>query len=86
MAVDSRAGALKGAGDLGIPLREGTLHAEAVAELGELIMGTRPGRQSREEIAVFKSVGFAASDLTTAAEIYRQALERKLGQEVPILV
>jgi alanine dehydrogenase len=84
-AVDSRAGALKSAGDLGIPVREGSLRAEDVAELGELLTGVRPGRQSAAEIAVFKSVGFAAADLAAAAAIYREARERKLGQEVSVL-
>jgi ornithine cyclodeaminase len=84
-AVDSRAGALKGAGDLGIPLREGVLRAEDVAELGELILGLRPCRSSAEEITVFKSVGFAAADLAVADEIYRQARERRLGREIQLL-
>lgn len=85
LAVDSRAGALKGAGDLGVPLAEGTIRAEDVAELGELIAGLRQGRRSPEEVAVFKSVGFAAADLAVAAEVYRRASEEGLGAEVRLL-
>src|SRR5690606_30301129 len=44
VVVDSRAGALAEAGDLVHPLREGRLRRESIAELGELLAGTRPGR------------------------------------------
>ena len=49
------------------------------AELGEVVVGTKPGRQTPEEIIVFKHIGIAATDLPVAAGIYRRARERGLG-------
>lgn len=42
--------------------------------------GLRPGRQSADEITLFKSVGNAAQDLVLAREVYRRAQERGLGK------
>jgi ornithine cyclodeaminase len=65
--VDSYAGALKEAGDLVQPLASGVLVRERVrAELAELVTGAHPGRQSRDEITLFKSVGTALEDLCAA--------------------
>ena len=43
-----------------------------VAEIGEVIGGTKPARQSDEEITLFKSVGVAVEDLASAALVFRQ--------------
>ena len=65
--VDSYAGAFKEAGDLVQPLASGVLMRERVrAELAELVTGAHPGRQSRDEITLFKSVGTALEDLCAA--------------------
>ena len=65
--VDSRAGALKEAGDLLIPLRQGLIGEDHVqGDLFELARGERPGRGTRDEITLFKSVGMALEDLAAA--------------------
>ena len=64
--VDSREAATREAGDViawGAPY----------AELGEVVAGTRPGRQSAEEITLFKSVGVAVEDVV-AADLVWQAV------------
>jgi ornithine cyclodeaminase/alanine dehydrogenase-like protein (mu-crystallin family) len=43
------------------------------AEIGEVIGGARPGRESAEEITLFKSVGVAVEDVASAALVYRNA-------------
>ncbi|WAJ39300.1 ornithine cyclodeaminase family protein [Pseudomonas sp. GOM7] len=48
-------------------------------ELGEILLGTKPGRQSDEEITLFDSTGMAIQDNTTAEKIYRNALEKQIG-------
>lgn len=65
--VDSREAAFKESGDV---IAAGT----AFAELGEVAAGIKPGRQSREEITLFKSVGLAVEDVVTADLVYRKAL------------
>ncbi len=62
LIVDSRAAALKEAGDIVIGIAEGQWTAKHIdAELGEL-----PHRQNNEEITIFKSLGLAVEDLFAA--------------------
>lgn len=44
------------------------------AELGEVVAGTKPGRQSAEEITLFKSLGLAVEDVATAELLYGKAV------------
>jgi len=65
--VDTRAGALKEAGDLVDPIARGVVRAEDVrGDLFELCRGEAPGRRAAEEITLFKSVGTALEDLAAA--------------------
>jgi alanine dehydrogenase len=85
IVVDQRAAALAEAGDVTLAIAAGAITAEAIhAELGELVLGTRPGRTSPEEITVFKSVGSAAQDVVVAELAYREALRRGLGVETDL--
>jgi thiomorpholine-carboxylate dehydrogenase len=63
--VDSRAGALKESGDV---ILSG---AKIYAELGEALSGTVPPRA--DETTVFKSLGMAVEDITSALLVYRAA-------------
>ena len=71
--VDTRAGALHEAGDIVAPIAAGVLLADAVADLEDLCRGQRHGRQSANEITVFKSVGAALEDLAAAIEVVERA-------------
>ncbi len=44
------------------------------AEIGEVVAGTKPGRQSPDEITLYKSVGVAVQDVVSADLVYRKAL------------
>jgi ornithine cyclodeaminase len=71
--VDTRAGALKEAGDILQPLASGTIAADDIAgELAELCRGSVAGRERDEEITLFKSVGAAVEDLAAAIHVYRR--------------
>lgn len=81
--VDRRESALNEAGDLLIPISEGVITEEHIlAELGEVLIGTRPGRGSMEDITLFKSLGIAVEDLAAARHVYQEAVRRGLGKEV----
>jgi len=81
--VDRRESALNEAGDLLIPMREGAFTADHIqAELGEVIIGTDPGRQSADELTLFKSLGLAVEDVASAAFILKRAREIGIGQTV----
>jgi len=82
--VDSRAAALVEAGDLVIPMHAGQTRAEDWTELGEVVAGLKPGRQSSTEITFFKSVGVAVQDVAAAGAALREAKRLGLGQIVEL--
>jgi ornithine cyclodeaminase/alanine dehydrogenase-like protein (mu-crystallin family) len=45
-----------------------------VAEIGEVVAGRKPGRQSPDEITLYKSVGVAVQDVVSADLVYKKAL------------
>jgi ornithine cyclodeaminase/alanine dehydrogenase-like protein (mu-crystallin family) len=42
-------------------------------ERSEVVSGAVPGRQSDEEVILFKSLGLAVEDVATAELVYRKA-------------
>jgi len=63
--VDTPA-ALEEAGDVVQPIASGLLRSADVPDLFDLTRGTHAGRESDEEITLFKSVGAALEDLAAA--------------------
>jgi alanine dehydrogenase len=53
-------------GDLVHAVESGVLRREAVTELGAVLVGSAPGRQSGNEVTVFDSTGLAIQDLAIA--------------------
>jgi len=84
ITVDSVATALAEAGDLLPLLEKGRLHSRQLVELGEIIVGRHPGRSNGEQITLFESQGMAIQDLAVAVRVLEAALERGLGQDVPM--
>lgn len=82
VVVDSRATALKEAGDLLPALEKGRLHAGGLTELGEVIAGLRPGRTDPAQVTLFESQGMAIQDLVIAAALAKLARTRGMGEEV----
>ncbi len=71
------------AGDYLLALGEGAIESGHLrAELGEVLIGTRPGRTSEEEITVFESLGLAVEDLFAAEYVVARARETGRGVEV----
>jgi len=86
VCVESRRAALApypaGSSDLLEPIRDGIIPAGHVhTELGELVAGTKPARQSPDQITLYKSVGVAVQDAAAAALVIAAARERSAGQE-----
>jgi ornithine cyclodeaminase/alanine dehydrogenase-like protein (mu-crystallin family) len=83
--VDSRTGALAEAGDLVLPMREGVIDTtHIVGELGALVSDRIRGRETRDEVTIFKSLGMAVEDVAAAHLAYMRATERGLGRGVPL--
>ena len=71
---DSTEAVLAEAGDVIIPLHDGTITMEKFAgDLGQLLNGSIPGRKNDGEILLFETVGIGIQDLITAKRIYDAA-------------
>jgi ornithine cyclodeaminase/alanine dehydrogenase-like protein (mu-crystallin family) len=55
------------------------MDAEQATEMGEVLLGTRPGRRSSDEITLYKSMGHAVEDLAAAGLVYRAAAAKGAG-------
>jgi alanine dehydrogenase len=83
IVVDSRVAALAEAGDLVIPMSKGIISEQNIhAELGELVLGLKPGRENEDEVTFFKAVGNAVQDMSVAHRVLQRAAELNLGTEV----
>lgn len=87
ICVESRRAALApfpaGSNDLLHPIRDGVITAADVhAELGELVAGARPGRQSADQITLYKSVGVAVQDAAAAALVIAAARAQGTGRQI----
>lgn len=67
-------------GELHHALQRGLVTTSDVhAELGEVIIGRKPGRTSRDEVVIFDSTGTALQDVAVAAVVYEKAIRRGGG-------
>jgi ornithine cyclodeaminase/alanine dehydrogenase-like protein (mu-crystallin family) len=83
--VDRRESALNEAGELLIAMKDGAVGADHIqGELGDLLVGKMQGRQSADEITLFKSLGLAIEDLAAAHFIYQKALQQNAGTRIAL--
>jgi len=68
--------------DLIEPVERGVLDWLEVHELHEVVAGELPGRQSADDIVVFKSNGIAGWDVAIAAAAVERARERGVGRDL----
>ncbi|MGH2592960.1 MAG: ornithine cyclodeaminase family protein [Anaerolineae bacterium] len=78
--VDRRESTLNESGDVLFAMREGAIGPDHIrAEVGEVLIGAKPGRASEDEITLFKSLGLAVEDLASAEYVYRKAQQLGVG-------
>lgn len=51
------------------------------AEIGEVLLGLKPGRRNDEEFTVYKSMGHAMEDLVAANLVYEKAVKQGIGTQ-----
>ena len=62
------------------PLSKNVISIDEIhGEIGEILLGRKPGRETEDEVTIFDSTGMAIQDNTTASKIYRNAMERNVG-------
>lgn len=85
IVVDTLEGALHEAGDLLIPASRGEWSFDLLhAELGEILMGKKPGRETADEITLYKSVGIACLDAAVAKTVYERARAARVGTSIQL--
>ena len=83
IVVDSYATVMDEAGDIIKAINAGLIkESDIYAEIGEIVLGKKSGRQSEDEITFFKSVGNAVQDAAAAQLALKNARTLKLGTEV----
>ncbi len=82
VCCDLKSQAMLESGDLIEPIAGGVLDWLEVCQLHELMAGELPGRQSEQDIVVFKSNGIAAWDLAAAAVVLERARAEQRGVEL----
>ena len=72
-------------GELHHAVEDGTISEKDVhAELGEVLLGRRSGRESDREITVADLTGTAVQDVVTSQIVYERALKKKIGTTIRV--
>ena len=67
-------------GEVHHAIEKGLMAASQIhAEIGEIIIGKKPGRTSNEEITIYDATGTALQDVAAAVAIYEKAVKQNKG-------
>lgn len=79
--VDRRESTIRESGDYLFALQEGAIGGpeHIRGEIGELLLGKGGGRQSTEEVTLFKSLGLAVEDVAAGAYLFEKARKEGTG-------
>lgn len=74
-------------GEINVPLSKGEMTKDEVdVEIGHIVAGLKPGRESDQQITVFCSTGLAVQDCLTAKIAYDAAIVQKVGRSMQIVL
>ena len=82
VTVDSKVASIAESGDIANPLKEKLITEADIVEIGNVFLDPSTGRDSADEITVFKSVGLAIQDAVAGQLAFKNAREMKLGTQV----
>jgi ornithine cyclodeaminase/alanine dehydrogenase-like protein (mu-crystallin family) len=71
------------AGDFVAAIEKGIFDWSRAVELSDVLAGKATGRNTRESIALFKSVGLAIEDVALGAKLLELARVQNIGRELP---
>ena len=83
IVVDSREVAKGECGDLLPAIEQGLLYWENTADLGEVLLGHKPGRTADAQITLFESHGMAMQDVYAGSYVLDTARARGIGIDLP---
>jgi alanine dehydrogenase len=74
-------------GEINVPMAKGEMTKDDVdVEIGQIVAGLKPGRESDQQITVFCSTGLAIQDCLTAKIAYDAAIAQKIGRSMQIVL
>lgn len=81
--ADRRESLINESGDFLMAVNDGAIdESNIVAEVGEVLVGQAPGRNSDNDITIFKSLGLAVQDVASAQYVLKAGLAHGIGQSV----
>ncbi len=73
-------------GEIQHALAQGLISEDSIhAEIGQILVGEKTGRESEKEITLFDSTGLAAQDIAAAYVVYQEARQRNVGITTKLL-
>ncbi|MCQ8903451.1 MAG: alanine dehydrogenase [Methanothrix sp.] len=73
-------------GEVNVPISRGEYRREDIhAQLGEIVAGMLPGRESEKEITIFDSTGLAIQDIAVGSLVYTKARALGMGTVLEFL-
>lgn len=82
VTVDSKEQAKLEAGDFAPAITAGVLHWSDVFDFAPVLVGKYPGRETPQDVTVFKSLGLGIEDIALAVRIVELAQQQGLGREL----
>ena len=80
IVVDDKSESIR-RGETNVALSKGIIkESDLYAELSEIILGKKKGRENDSQITVFDATGIALEDVATAWEVYNRAKNKGLGE------
>ncbi|HEY2786839.1 MAG TPA: ornithine cyclodeaminase family protein [Fimbriiglobus sp.] len=82
VTVDSKEQAKAEAGDFVAAMRENALQWSDVKDFAHVLVGRYPGRESKDDITVFKSLGLGIEDIAVAVRVVELANNKGIGRKM----
>lgn len=67
---------------IALMIQQGLIKEEDIIELGELVTGEVPGRQTAEERIFFSPIGMGTEDICVGYKVYQKAIEKGIGTKL----
>lgn len=72
-------------GEVQHAVREGIVPEEDLTEIGQVLLGMKPGRENEQEVTIFDSTGLSIQDITTAKKVVSVLKKRKGNLSVNLI-
>jgi ornithine cyclodeaminase/alanine dehydrogenase-like protein (mu-crystallin family) len=82
VTVDSKEQAKTEAGDFVAAVNSGLLQSSDIFELAPLLVGRYPGRQTPDDVTLFKSLGLGIEDIALASRVVERAKQQGIGRDI----